>query len=248
MLAPAAGARRSRPTDRAGRATVAVTFLGALVVASLLRGASVLGIALLFVLFVPIEKAFALRRQRVFRPGLFTDLTHLLVNSFLVAGATVVLAIAMSMQLLWVRQFHMVDHLPAAVAVVLAIVVIFVGDYWGHRLSHQVPFLWRFHAVHHSIEHMDWVASGRLHPLDAAFTRAFTITPLLLLGYGRGAFAGAAACSKERIAFTAVFGVANIVGPSGRDEWKAHGAAAHIAAVRVVLAWLDARAPGLVLG
>ena len=206
MLAPAAGARRSRPTDRAGRATVAVTFLGALVVASLVRGASVLGIALLFVLFVPIEKAFALRRQRVFRPGLFTDLTHLLVNSFLVAGATVVLAIAMSMQLLWVRQFHMVDHLPSAAAVVLAVVVIFVGDYWGHRLTHQVPFLWRFHAVHHSIEHMDWVASGRLHPLDSAFTRAFTITPLLLLGYGRGAFAGAAAV----VTLIALFQHANV--------------------------------------
>ena len=28
-------------------------------------------------------------------------------------------------------------------------------------------FLWRFHAVHHSIEHMDWLAAARLHPLDA---------------------------------------------------------------------------------
>lgn len=61
------------------------------------------------------------------------------------------------------------------------------------------------------------------------------------------AFAGAAACSKERIAFTTVLGVANIVGPSGREQWKANGAAAHSAAVRVVMAWLDARAPGLAL-
>jgi sterol desaturase/sphingolipid hydroxylase (fatty acid hydroxylase superfamily) len=35
-----------------------------------------------------------------------------------------------------------------------------------------VPFLWRFHAVHHSTEQMDWVAAGRLHPLDSAFTQA----------------------------------------------------------------------------
>jgi sterol desaturase/sphingolipid hydroxylase (fatty acid hydroxylase superfamily) len=55
-----------------------------------------------------------------------------------------------------------------------------------------VPFLWRFHAVHHSIEEMDWVASGRLHPLDQAFTQAFTVLPLFLLGYDAGVFAGVA--------------------------------------------------------
>ena len=67
-----------------------------------------------------------------------------------------------------------------------------MANYWGHRLTHRVPFLWRFHSVHHSIEQMDWVASGRLHPLDQAFTQAFTIFPLVLLGYGAGVFGGVA--------------------------------------------------------
>jgi sterol desaturase/sphingolipid hydroxylase (fatty acid hydroxylase superfamily) len=53
--------------------------------------------------------------------------------------------------------------------------------------------LWRFHAVHHSIEQMDWVASGRLHPVDQSFTQAFAVLPLFLLGYGGGVFAGVAA-------------------------------------------------------
>jgi sterol desaturase/sphingolipid hydroxylase (fatty acid hydroxylase superfamily) len=39
---------------------------------------------------------------------------------------------------------------------------------------------------------MDWVASGRLHPLDQAFTQAFTVFPLVLLGYGAGVFGGVA--------------------------------------------------------
>src|SRR6266550_4042913 len=47
-----------------------------------------------------------------------------------------------------------------------------VVQYWAHRATHQVPFLWRFHKVHHSIEEMDWLAAGRLHPLDSVFTRA----------------------------------------------------------------------------
>ena len=52
-------------------------------VALLVRGPAVFGIALLFVLFVPLEKLFALRRQKTFRPGLLTDLTHILVNGLL---------------------------------------------------------------------------------------------------------------------------------------------------------------------
>ena len=176
-------------SPRAGRWTVAITFLVALGVAGVVRGSGLFGIALLFVIFVPLEKAFALRHQKVFRPALFTDLTHLLVNSFFVTAASIVLAVAMSLQFLWLRRFHLADRLPTSAAIVLAVVLVIVGDYWGHRLAHQVPFLWRFHAVHHSIEHMDWAASGRLHPLDSGFTRAFTIAPLLLLGYGKGVFA-----------------------------------------------------------
>jgi sterol desaturase/sphingolipid hydroxylase (fatty acid hydroxylase superfamily) len=52
--------------------------------------------------------------------------------------------------------------------------------------------LWRFHSVHHSIEQMDWVASGRLHPLDSGFTQAFTVLPVFLLGYDAGVFGGVA--------------------------------------------------------
>jgi sterol desaturase/sphingolipid hydroxylase (fatty acid hydroxylase superfamily) len=38
--------------------------------------------------------------------------------------------------------------------------------YWTHRWYHEVPVLWRFHAVHHSTEHLDWVSGFRSHPLD----------------------------------------------------------------------------------
>jgi sterol desaturase/sphingolipid hydroxylase (fatty acid hydroxylase superfamily) len=183
-----------------------LTFVAALVFAFVVRGGAVFGIALLFLLFVPLEKLFALRPEKVFRTGFLTDLTHLLVNNTFVAIAAIVLMVVAALPLIWVRQFAIADALPTAVAVALAVVLVFVGNYWGHRLTHQVPFLWRFHAVHHSIEKMDWVASGRLHPLDSGFTQAFTILPLFLLGYGGGAFAGATVF----IALLALFQHANV--------------------------------------
>jgi sterol desaturase/sphingolipid hydroxylase (fatty acid hydroxylase superfamily) len=174
------------------RAVTILTFVAALIFAFVLRGAAVIGIALLFLLFVPLEKLFALRRQRVFRKGLLTDLTHILVNNALTTVAVIALVVVTAIPVFWIRRFDLVGNLSTEWAIALAVALVAVGNYWGHRLTHQVPFLWRFHSVHHSIEQMDWVASGRLHPLDQAFTQAFTIFPLFVLGYGAGVFGGVA--------------------------------------------------------
>jgi len=192
-------------TTRAGLAT-GLTFVAALVVALVVRGNAVVGIAALFLVFVPLEKLFAFRPQRVFRRGLLTDLTHLLVNNLLVTAGTIALVVVAAIPLLWVRAFDVESLLPTGAAIALAIVLVFLGSYWGHRLTHQVPFLWRFHAVHHSIERMDWVASGRLHPLDSAFTQAVTVLPLFVLGYDGGVFAGVAVF----VTFLALFQHANV--------------------------------------
>jgi sterol desaturase/sphingolipid hydroxylase (fatty acid hydroxylase superfamily) len=193
-----------KPTSR----TLAVlTFVGALVVALVARGGSiVIGTALLFLVFVPLEKLFAFHPQKVFRRGLLTDLTHFLVNNVFVTIGTLVLVVVTAVPFFWIRNFDLQSHVPGSVAIALAVVLVFVGNYWGHRLTHAVPVLWRFHAVHHSIEQMDWVAAGRLHPLDSAFTQAFTVMPLFLLGYGGGVFAGAAIF----ITLLAIFQHANV--------------------------------------
>src|SRR5205823_3128791 len=117
-----------------------LTFALALVVALAVRGNAVVGIAVLFLVFVPLEKLFALRPQRVFRAGFVTDLTHLLVNNLLVTAATVVLVIVAALPLIWIRSFDLQSELPGGVAIAVALVAVLVGNYWGHRLTHQVPF------------------------------------------------------------------------------------------------------------
>ena len=175
------------------RLVIALTFVAALVLALVVRGGTVIvGIAVLFLVFVPLEKVFALRPQRVFRPHLLTDLTHLLVDNFLVTIGGIVLGVLFALPLVWLRTFGIVAALPVTAALVLGFAVAFLGNYVGHRLTHTVPFLWRFHSVHHSIEQMDWVASARLHPVDGAFTQACAIAPLFALGYGGGTFADVA--------------------------------------------------------
>lgn len=71
---------------------------------------------------------------------------------------------------------------PMVVTIFLAI---FIGDfvaYWRHRLEHTA-LLWPSHAVHHSDEHMTWLALERFHPINRVTTFAIDTGVLLAFGF-----------------------------------------------------------------
>jgi sterol desaturase/sphingolipid hydroxylase (fatty acid hydroxylase superfamily) len=64
--------------------------------------------------------------------------------------------------------------------------IMFLTDlvqYWVHRAFHRVPFLWNFHAVHHSAKSMDWMAAARMHFLEVIILRGTTVIPMIILGF-----------------------------------------------------------------
>ena len=62
----------------------------------------------------------------------------------------------------------------------LLILFITFGSYWAHRALHRFPILWRFHAVHHSVEDMD-AANSYVHPFDVLVERVLLIALGVLL-------------------------------------------------------------------
>ncbi len=72
---------------------------------------------------------------------------------------------------------------PIILQLVEILVLSELGYYFAHRLLHQVPFLWQFHAIHHSAETMDWLTTTRVHPADQLFTKFFQLVPLLCLNF-----------------------------------------------------------------
>jgi sterol desaturase/sphingolipid hydroxylase (fatty acid hydroxylase superfamily) len=72
---------------------------------------------------------------------------------------------------------------PFWAQIVALIILGDIGFYMAHRISHAVPFLWRFHALHHSIVEMDWLAGHRVHPLDQILSNFMKFLPLVLLGF-----------------------------------------------------------------
>ena len=61
--------------------------------------------------------------------------------------------------------------------------------YWLHRLNHTIPFLWRLHAVHHSVEKIYWLNTSRFHPFEKALQFVMDAFPFMLLGVNEEVFA-----------------------------------------------------------
>jgi sterol desaturase/sphingolipid hydroxylase (fatty acid hydroxylase superfamily) len=58
-----------------------------------------------------------------------------------------------------------VRSLPVPAQALVILLAMDLIQYWIHRLSHMAAF-WKFHAIHHSATHVDWLTSTRFHPVD----------------------------------------------------------------------------------
>lgn len=140
-----------------------------------------------FVLFTPFERLFVLHRtQRVFRRGLWTDICYFLFNGFVTdfLGFIAIAAAALILGVFTIPSIQtFVQSQPFLIQFVAAVVIANTFAYFSHRLAHTLPFLWKFHSVHHSSESLDWIASVRAHPVDQIFNRIFVFSPLFFLGF-----------------------------------------------------------------
>ena len=146
---------------------------------------SAIWLVILAAIFVPLERLFPLHRQKVFRKQFWTDLGYYFLN-----GAVLAFVLGPPVAAIAFAAHSLTPHVllsataawPLWVRACGALIVGEIGYYWVHRLCHEVPFLWRFHAVHHSAEHVDFLVSSRAHPVDIALTRIGALAPLYVLG------------------------------------------------------------------
>ena len=143
-------------------------------------------IGFLFVIVVPFEKLFPRHKgQKTMRKHLTTDVSYALASPVLnlVAGIAAIGVAIIS--LAWIPGLLMrpvVAQIPPLVQPFVALLLFDLVVYWAHRWYHEVPFLWRFHAIHHSTEHLDWASGFRAHPFDGTLI-APAVVFLLAAGF-----------------------------------------------------------------
>lgn len=153
-------------------------------------------LTLLTTLFVTLERLFSLQPRRLFRPQFPMDVGYFFLSSLLpsalLSAPLAVVAFA-AHGVMPADLEAAVAAAPAPLRVAAAFVIGQTGFYWGHRLSHEIPLLWRFHAVHHSAEHIDWLVNTRAHPIDLVFTHLCGLVPLYMAGLAGPAGVGGTA-------------------------------------------------------
>ena len=105
------------------------------------------------------------------------DLGHTVLNKGLVQLLVVTL---LSLGLLETREPGVLSAWPLPLQVLFGLTASELGLYWAHRIAHEWPWLWRFHAVHHSVGRLWLVNTGRFHFVDS-FASVFASMPFLLL-------------------------------------------------------------------
>lgn len=140
-------------------------------------------------IFIFIEKLFALRKdQPVFRAEWQTDFHHFIVNHMIVGFVLLATNLMVHRFFGWAASDGLrgwVQGLPFWAGVLLIILVADFVQYWTHRAYHEVPLLWRLHAVHHSVKSMDWLAGSRQHILELLITRTLVLAPIYVLGFSK---------------------------------------------------------------
>ncbi len=73
----------------------------------------------------------------------------------------------------------------------LQAVIFVVGSdfllYWSHRLFHRGPF-WKYHAVHHASEDLEWISAWRFHPFNLMFGTVLVDVAFILAGISTDIF------------------------------------------------------------
>jgi sterol desaturase/sphingolipid hydroxylase (fatty acid hydroxylase superfamily) len=126
------------------------------------------------------------------KPDLLTDVLYgFLVPGFmgyiklaiLVTGASIMVALVGTGDIEgWMRGgFGPFASLPFWAQVVVSLVLADLMLYWSHRIFHFDRF-WRYHAIHHSSEHLDWISAFRFHPINTLFYTTIVDVILLLAG------------------------------------------------------------------
>ncbi|WP_395700635.1 sterol desaturase family protein [Aquabacterium sp.] len=161
-------------------------------------------------IFIFIEKLFALRREQpVFRAEWQTDFHHFIVNHMVVGFVLLATNLMVHKLFGWAAKDGIqgwVQNLPFWGGLFLIILVADMVQYWTHRAYHEVPLLWRLHAVHHSVKSMDWMAGSRQHILELLITRTLVLAPIYVLGFSKDVIDAYIVI----VGFQAVFNHANV--------------------------------------
>ncbi|MFI8379561.1 sterol desaturase family protein [Leeuwenhoekiella sp. NPDC079379] len=133
------------------------------------------------------------RKQPIFRKGFWLDAFYILFNFFLFSliGYNALSNVGVELFNDFLGIFN-IKNLVAievdALTVWAQLLIMFIlADFiqWNvHRMLHRIPWLWKFHQVHHSVKEMGFAAQFRFHFMETLIYKSVQYIPLAMIGFG----------------------------------------------------------------
>ncbi len=152
--------------------------------------APLIATAILALLFV-LERIFPLRKST--HSLIARLIANLVISAVMFAASVAFVRPVAQWTLHWSAEkpfglVHLVT-LPGWVEVALSFLLLDLAWYYWHLANHRVPFFWRFHNVHHIDPDLDVSTAFRFHFGEIAFSSAFNLVAISLIGTSAWAFA-----------------------------------------------------------
>lgn len=139
------------------------------------------GISLFWILegVFPIVK-FQYKKWKHSLPNFFFTLTTIIIN---LAFAFLIVKTSDWTQATGFGILPMMGGMSIWIKLIVGIMVLdFVGAWLIHWTEHKVYWMWKFHVIHHSDEHVDTTTALRHHPGESVFRAVFTCLAVLIVG------------------------------------------------------------------
>lgn len=144
-----------------------------------------LGLIVLFSIWQRLWPVFK-KRQKYKKP--YRNHKRVINNILIMASSTLLMRIVFPTGIAAVAYwsqttgyyFIPLHQLSFAMDIIITVILFDFFIYWQHRWMHLVPFLWRFHKVHHTDHEMDLTTALRFHPLEIGISGLYKSVLLIL--------------------------------------------------------------------
>jgi sterol desaturase/sphingolipid hydroxylase (fatty acid hydroxylase superfamily) len=170
----------------------------------------------MFLLLAVAEVLFPRRKPAYSKPKRWlSNLSISALNTLVVRISFPIAGVAAAM-LAQDRQWGLLNQLAVApwLNTLIFLLLFDLAIYWQHRLFHVVPWLWRFHRMHHTDVDYDLTTGSRFHPFSILISAAIKIALVIVLG----ASAAAILIAEVVLNVTAMFNHSNLKLPEGVDR------------------------------
>ncbi|MGB1344593.1 MAG: sterol desaturase family protein [Amylibacter sp.] len=142
---------------------------------------SILIILIMAEILLPKKKRIHNRKDRWITNGLITLINTASVNIVHIAIPLIAIVAAVDVSNGKMGLFNIINF-PIWIEIILTVIILDLIIWGQHFLSHKIPFVWRFHRMHHTDRDLDVTTAVRFHPFEIIFSMFIKITAIYILG------------------------------------------------------------------